>query len=103
MLRKNTRIHSIFLKRQFLWAALGFLFLLMAMHFDYGFFRRFSKLAILISLALLILVLFPQFGRLAGGARRWLGWRGLSFQPGELAKLSLVLYLADFCSRKGRF
>ncbi len=91
-----------FLKRQLLWAGLGFLALVTAMHFDYGFFRRFSKLAVLISLALLILVLFPQFGRLAGGARRWLGWRGLSFQPGELAKLSLVLYLADFCSRKGK-
>ena len=91
-----------FLKKQLLWAALGLIALLVTMQFDYEVFRIWARPVILISLGLLILVLFPRFSRVAGGARRWLIWGKLSFQPGELAKFALVFYLADFCSRKGR-
>ncbi len=92
-----------FLKRQFLWAVLGLIFLFITLQSDYGIFRALGKPAVLISLALLILVFFPQFSRVAGGARRWLSLGSLSFQPAELAKLSIVIYLADFCSRKKNF
>ena len=92
--------HLYFLKRQLLWAALGLAALLITMRFEYGTFRAWSKPMLFLSAGLLVLVLCPQFGRLAGGARRWLSWKSLSFQPGEFAKLAMVLYLADFCSRK---
>ena len=92
-----------FLKKQFFWMALGFIALFLTFQSDYGIFKSWSKIGVLISLILLILVLFPQFSRVAGGARRWLSFKGLSFQPGEMAKLAIVLYLADFCSRKGKF
>lgn len=50
--------------------------------------------------ALLFLVLIPGIGVEAGGARRWMRIFGLGFQPSEAAKIVLVVYLADFASRK---
>src|SRR5262249_8873841 len=49
---------------------------------------------------LLVLVLIPPFGQEINGTRRWLRWGPVSFQPTELAKLALVLYLADFLARR---
>jgi len=91
-----------FLKKQLLWAVTGLMFLFLALQCDYGIFQKWSILLLFISLALLVLVLFPQFSRVSGGAQRWLCLGKLSFQPGELAKFALVFYLADFCSRKDR-
>ncbi|MCC6219946.1 MAG: putative lipid II flippase FtsW [Deltaproteobacteria bacterium] len=49
---------------------------------------------------LLVLVLFPAIGRSAGGARRWLELGPLSVQPGELAKLGVVLYFSSYVERR---
>ena len=43
---------------------------------------------------LLVAVLIPHVGIVVNGARRWLGHGPIRFQPSELAKLVLVLYLA---------
>ena len=55
------------------------------------------------SIALLILVLLPQFGSEINKARRWLripaGPIVISFQPSELAKWTLILFLAAFCDK----
>jgi cell division protein FtsW len=59
---------------------------------------------LVISIALLILVLFPQFGTTINQARRWLrisaGPLTISFQPSELAKWVLIFFLAAFCDRE---
>ena len=52
------------------------------------------------SVALLVLVLIPGFGREMNGARRWLDLPAFSLQPSELVKLSAVLYAADYTARK---
>ena len=49
---------------------------------------------------LLVLVLVPPFGQSINGTRRWLRWGPISVQPTELAKLALVVYLADFLARR---
>jgi cell division protein FtsW len=55
------------------------------------------------STALLILVLFPKIGIEINNARRWLripvGPISISFQPSELAKWSLIIFLAVFCDK----
>ena len=38
--------------------------------------------------------MFPEFSKKVGGARRWLAFGGFSFQPSELAKFTLVLFIA---------
>ena len=59
-----------------------------------------GAIAIVIAIALLALVLVPGLGVSINGSRRWLRLGPLSFQPAELAKLALVVYLAAFLARK---
>jgi cell division protein FtsW len=51
------------------------------------------------ALLLLGLTLIPGLGDSAGGAKRWINLGFLRFQPGELVKLLLVLYMASFLAR----
>jgi cell division protein FtsW len=49
---------------------------------------------------LLVLVLMPFIGKGVNGARRWFSLGPISFQPSELAKLTVLLYAADYMVRK---
>jgi len=90
-----------FLKKQLFWALLGGGLLWAALRLDY---RRLERLVVpllVVSIALLVLVLVPPFGQAINGTRRWFRIGPLSFQPVELAKFALVLYLASFLTRRG--
>ncbi len=89
-----------FLKRQLLWVSLGLVAMLIAWGVKYELIKSLSKPLLFLTIALLVLVLFPQFGREAGGARRWLRIGAVGFQPSELGKLALILYLSDYLTRK---
>jgi cell division protein FtsW len=86
----------LFLKKQLLWAVVGLAVMVWAMHHDYRAFQRYAPVLFLASFLLLLLVLIPSVGVKVNGARRWLRMFGFSFQPSELAKLSLILLLARF-------
>jgi cell division protein FtsW len=89
-----------FFKRQLAGAALGLFGLFLALRLGY---QRLEKLAtplFALSLFLLILVHVPGLGRAAGGARRWLAVGPFQFQPSEVAKLALVLWLARSLARR---
>ena len=93
-----------FLRKQLVWVALGGSAFLLTMRIDYRFWRRFSVVALLGAILLLMLVLVPGLGVGADevGARRWLNLVPMpQFQPSELAKAALVLYLADWLTAKG--
>jgi cell division protein FtsW len=53
-----------------------------------------------ICIGLLVLVLVPGIGSTSYGAVRWLKVGGVQIQPSEIAKLAIVLYLADWLSRR---
>ncbi|MCS6869170.1 MAG: FtsW/RodA/SpoVE family cell cycle protein [Thermus sp.] len=61
---------------------------------------RWARPLLWATLGLLVLVLFLGDG--PGGVRRWFYLGPMAFQPSELAKVALVLYLASFVARKGR-
>jgi len=52
------------------------------------------------SLLLLVVVLIPFIGRGVNGARRWISFGVLNFQPSELAKFAVLMYAADYMVRK---
>ncbi len=63
---------------------------------------RLVTLMVLGSLGLLLVVLVPGIGVSVQGARRWIGAGGLQFQPSEVMKLSLVLYVARYAADNPR-
>jgi cell division protein FtsW len=91
---------SYFFQKQLLGAVLGLAAMLVTIRVDYRQWRRFSLLGLVIVFPLLVIVL--KFGTTAYGASRWLTFGSFwSFQPSELAKLVLALYIADWLARKG--
>ncbi|MDQ6836098.1 MAG: putative lipid II flippase FtsW, partial [Actinomycetota bacterium] len=56
--------------------------------------ERVCRLLLMGSFALLLLVLLPGFGVVVNGARRWFAAGPIQFQPSELMKISLILYVA---------
>jgi cell division protein FtsW len=89
-----------FLRRQALYAAIGFALMILAMFFPYGNLKRFAYPIFILSVLLLIAVLIPGVGHRAGGAMRWLKIQSFSFQPSEFAKLGLIVFLAYLLSKK---
>jgi cell division protein FtsW len=68
---------------------------------DYRRLRPFAPWAVGVSVVLLALVWMPHIGIRTAGASRWVGVGPLSFQPSEVAKLALILYLASALAGKG--
>ncbi len=82
-------------------ALIGLLALTLVSLVDYTLLRYFATPAYLVTLILLVAVLFFGVDRL--GARRWFDLGGFDFQPGEIAKLTLVIMLAKvIADREGR-
>jgi cell division protein FtsW len=89
-----------FLKRQALYAGIGFVVMVFMMLFPYPVLRRFAYPILGFCVLSLIAVLIPGIGHRAGGAMRWIRIQGFSFQPSELSKLGLVIFLAYFLTKK---
>jgi len=86
-----------FVKRQSLWALVGFLFLIIIIFLDYHNLERYSKVIYFGAIVLLVMVIIS--GRSTYGARRWLAIGPFDFQPSEFAKIALIAFLADYLSR----
>ncbi|MBW2470171.1 MAG: putative lipid II flippase FtsW [Deltaproteobacteria bacterium] len=89
-----------FLKKQALFALAGALVLVAGRHFPYRYYRLLAYPLVAISLALLVLIHFTDFGLTAGGATRWIRLGTFSFQPSEFARIALVIYLAYSMEKK---
>ena len=94
-----------FLTRQAIWAVIGFSGMLVTTFVDYHFWRRLSlpgMIIIMLMLAALVFVPGIGVGGESWGANRWIPLGPLSFQPSEVAKIVLVIYLADWLGQKGQ-
>lgn len=90
----------LFFNKQLLWAGIGLAGFVFFSRFDYRKLRGKGYVLLPAVGVLLVAVLIPGIGIAAGGSARWIGAGSLAFQPSELAKLALVLFLADVFSRK---
>ncbi len=89
-------------RRQLIWVGIGFVVLLVTMRIDYHKWKILALPSIAASMVLLGLVVIPGVGITANGATRWLSVGPLSFQPSEIAKLGLVLFIAELLARPSR-
>jgi cell division protein FtsW len=90
-----------YLKRQGMFCLVGLFFFICTKNLPSTFYQRIVYPILGISFFLVILSLVPGIGTKVGGASRWLRFAGFSFQPSELAKLALALYLAYSIAKKG--
>jgi cell division protein FtsW len=89
-----------FFIRQGMWLTAGAIAMLVMSRVDYQRLRVLVGPLLVVTTFLLLLVLVPGFGVEVGGAKSWLGFGSMRFQPSELAKLTLLLYGADVLSRR---
>ena len=87
-------------KKQLVWAAIGGAAAFVISLTPLSFIRRWIPLILFGTLAALLFPFLPGVGTSILGSRRWINIFGQSFQPSELVKVSLVLYLASYFARR---
>ena len=92
-----------FLKKQIFFVLLGLGIMVLMTKISYEQLKKLAYPGILLSVVLLSLLLIPHVGIRAGGATRWLKMGFFSFQVTELVKVSMVLFLAYFLTRKNNY
>lgn len=85
-----------FVKKQIIGIALGTVAMFITGFYDYRKLKKFTIPVMIISVVLLILVFIPGIGVENYGARRWIGLGGVTLQPSEIAKFSLILFSATY-------
>ena len=89
--------------RQGLWVVIGvagFSATLIALRHDFRRLESYKYLFGLSALALLFLPALPKIGRSINGARLWVHVGSLQFQPGELGKIAMIVFLAAYLHSK---
>ncbi len=89
---------TFFLMRHASYGGIGLIALYIGWRLDYRLYQRFVY-PLLLGTVLMLIALFA-LGTRVDGAVRWFRLAGVSFQPSEAAKLSLVIYLAYSLSKK---
>ncbi len=83
-----------FFKRQLFGVGVGVLLLYISQRTPYQLWKKISFIFFIASIFFLALVFVPGVGARIYGASRWIQFGPLSFQPSEMLKLSLIIYLA---------
>jgi cell division protein FtsW (lipid II flippase) len=89
--------------KQGTWVVIGvgvFALALLGLRRDYRVLENYKYLFGLGSVALLFMPLLPGIGQTVNGARLWVHVGGLQFQPGELGKIALIIFLAAYLREK---
>lgn len=94
----ETAAGNVYFGKQLLFACLGVGAMFFIGALDYRHIARFSTLLYFVTLGVLLLVLF--IGEPVRGTVGWLSFAGFQVQPVEFAKLTLIVFLASFISKK---
>ena len=92
-----------YLQHQLIISIVAVIFAIAISKLDYHFFYKISPILYGISILLMAMVKYTPLGVTAGGARRWLGiGTSFSFQPSEIAKIAVILFITHQIIRMGR-
>jgi len=97
------RLHDdtlYFGRNQLIYLCIGFSVAAVIWRIPLMIWERYGQVLLVFSFALLLLVLIPGIGKSVNGSQRWLNM-GISFQPSELHKVAVIIFLAGFFVRKG--
>ncbi len=88
-----------FVKRQAMWLVIGIIACIVAAVMDYHFWQHKWWIWFALSVVLLALCFVPHIGMKINGARRWVNFRVITFQPSDFAKIAAIAFLAFWYSR----
>ncbi|MBI3593850.1 MAG: putative lipid II flippase FtsW [Nitrospirae bacterium] len=91
---------AYFVKRQIVYLVPGLLLAWFFSRIEIKFLERSVWPLLILSALSLLAVLIPSVGSQINGARRWLKFGVISIQPSEFAKLSLIIFMAYYLSKK---
>ena len=92
-----------FVKRQLLCSAVGFVLFAGFMFTDMKYIRNFVGIIVIVTFILCLLTFIPGISITKNGARRWIRMPGnFTFQPSELVKFALVLFLANYFDKQDK-
>ncbi len=94
------RIISPFWKKQIVWIGVGIVAWTFFAFTNYKLFQHWWWIVYLLAIILLIAVLIPEIGIKIKGARRWLQFGGIRFQPSELGKFAVIISVSFLISIK---
>jgi cell division protein FtsW len=90
-----------FFKHQLIYGILpGLVLLYFVKNINYNFWKKIAFPFFILSVIFLILVFIPGFGSRVYGASRWIQLGSFSFQPSEMLKLSIIIYLAAWLENR---
>ena len=89
---------DLYLKKQAQSTVIGILGLIFMIKLPYKYLQKFDFLAVVVSAVLLLLVLTP-LGMERNHAKRWIDLKFISFQPAEVAKIGVIVYLASIIQK----
>lgn len=89
---------TVFLRKQIISTGIGLIAMFLCAVTDYHFWMKFAPVAYIATVVCIIAVLSP-LGIESHGARRWIGVGSFSFQPAEMAKLTMILVMAVLLSK----
>jgi cell division protein FtsW len=90
-----------FFKHQLFYGVIpGLLILFVVQGINYNFWKKIAFPLFIASIVFLILVFIPGFGSRIYGASRWIQLGSFSFQPSEMLKLSIIIYLAAWLENR---
>lgn len=90
-----------FFKRQLIGVSIGLVVFYLTQRINYNFWKKISLPVFIASIILLILVFIPGIGSKIYGASRWIQLGVVSFQPSEMLKIALIIYLAAWLDSRG--
>ena len=89
-----------FLRKQAIFGMAGCVVLVIFRHIPYRAYKLMAYPLLILAILFLIAIQVTDFGLAAGGAVRWFRMGSFSFQPSELARFALIVYLAYSLSKK---
>ncbi|UTC65887.1 MULTISPECIES: putative lipid II flippase FtsW [unclassified Treponema] len=92
--------HLYFVSKQIKHFIAGIIAMTFFLFVDFSTIRKMLPFIMLITFIFCLLPFIPGIGEERNGASRWVNIAGFMFQPSELLKLSLILFLANFFDKK---
>lgn len=96
----GARDSFIYFRKQASGALIGVVLMIVAMRIDFGTYRNYVGRICTVAGMLVFLTLIPGVGHTAKGASRWIQFGPINFQPSELVKVAVVIFIANSITKK---